>query len=46
MGEIPLPENLDGVVCYALCFFWVIEKIFHGGGEIGEIAFDFYKILV
>lgn len=46
LGEVAFTEDLDIVVGDALGFFRVVEQVFHGGGEIGEVALDFDKVLI
>lgn len=44
--EVALAEDLHAVVGDALGFFRVVEQVLHGGGEVGEVALDFDKILI
>lgn len=44
--EIALAEHLDVVVGDAFSFFWVIEQVLHGRGEIGKVAFYFDEVLI
>ena len=46
MGQVAFAEDLDVVVGDAFCFFWVVEQVFHGGGEVREVAFYLDEVLV
>lgn len=46
LGEVAFAEDLDVIVGDAFRFLGVVEEVFHGRGEVGEVAFDFDEVLV